>query len=49
LEIYKAALQLRHDKKLFSVSTFRGSVKVRFNEGDDPITIRTVEELSSMK
>jgi hypothetical protein len=47
LEIYKAALKLRHEKKIHSVSTSRGSVMVRFGEDDNLVAVNTMAELST--
>jgi hypothetical protein len=47
LEIYKAALKLRHEKKIHSVSTSRRSVMVRFREDDNLVAVTTMAELSA--
>jgi len=45
LEIYKAALKLRHEKQLYSVSTSHGTVMIRFNEGEKPVEAKTISAL----
>jgi hypothetical protein len=47
LEIYEAPLKLRHEKKIHSVSTSRGSVMVRFGEDDNLVAVNTMAELST--
>jgi hypothetical protein len=48
LEIYKAALTLRNEKKLFSVSTSHGTVMIRFKDGDKPVEAKTLAALSNI-
>jgi hypothetical protein len=47
-EIHAEAMRLRHERKLFSVTTSRGVVLVRRNKDDRPIQIRGVSELMDL-
>jgi hypothetical protein len=44
-EIHGAAMKLRSERKLYSVSTSKGAVLVRWNKDDRPVRIRAVSEL----
>ena len=47
-EIYAAAMKLRHEKKLHTVSTSRGVVMVRRNKEDRPVPVKAVSELDDL-
>jgi hypothetical protein len=47
-EIHAAALKLRHERKLFSVSTLRGVVMVRRSREDRPVPVKAVSELQEL-
>jgi hypothetical protein len=47
-EVHAAAMQLRHERKLSSVSTSRGVVMVRRRREDRPVPVKAVSELKEL-
>jgi hypothetical protein len=48
-QIFSAAMQLKREKKLYRVSTSHGTVSVKPNDGDRPITIKALSDLDRYK